>query len=755
MTKRFPLFLCFLAFSLLYTPVSANPTQSTTELLGVWGEGPVNAVRILDDNTVLFNHGMYLKTADFSDPESPEITGKMQTKVSGIDEVHYVNGFYFAANSEERPNMIYYYKDDEVSSFRNNSGRFGGQNFTVEGDLGFSYSLRTFNVFVLSDPENGVQWRSVELSINRPAVIIGIAAAGDMVFVSARDNTYRLVDVSDPGSPVETASVGVEENLGRIQVVGNRLYATIGGGMVGYYDISDPAAPSLIASVGPLEEFFSPGGIHVEGDLLYVHAGSTIVGGADELLIYDISDEENPEWVETISPGFEIFDFAVSGNSVYLAGGLFGLQKYTLDDNHSAELTSSIGGTGNLSSFVHHGETAYVVTSDSSLFAVDISNYHNPVTLARLHVGSAGNLSFFNDETLVLTTGFGFELIDISDPADIAILSTYESEEQEMTHVHAAVRGENIFLFKTHSSRQTRIEVINASDPANPDQISLFRDQSFSSTPLFPLIYGDYLLAVHRAFGGNLERYDISDPENISFIGDRNIASLQHQQIIGNYLAGINQSNILFYDLSELPNVTEVASVSLSNNPRGLVMLDETRAITGMFESRAENSNLLRLDLSDLDNIETEAIFSFEMFWPDFIYLAENSELLGGNADVAITGRISSPGFYIYSMESPEPTSAIDEMISGDLPSEILLKANYPNPFNPSTNIRFHLPESTDIRLTVYDVTGRLVAEIANGVYSAGTHQVVFDGSGLAGGIYLYRLQTPSQAISRKMTILK
>ena len=755
MTNGFKLLLFFFAFSLLYTPISASPVQTTTELLGVWGEGPVNAIRINDDHTVMFNHGMYLKIADFSNPESPEITKKMQTKVSGIDQIHYKNGFYFATNSSARPSMIYYFRDDDINSFQNFAGSIGGQNLLIEGDLGFSFNLRQFNVFVLSDPGDGIQWRAIELNINRPRVIRDLDVVGDIVYASVSDNTYRLIDVSDPGSPVETMTVELEEELRSIQIVGDRLFAAFGGGMVGYYDISDPAAPSLIASVGPLEEFFSPGGIHVEGDLLYVHAGSTIVGGADELLIYDISDEENPEWVQTIRPGFEIFDFGVDGSHVYIAGGLFGLQQYTLDDHHSAELTSSIGGTGNLSSFLHHGETAYAVTSDSSLFAVDISNYSNPVTLSRLHVGSAGDLTLFNDETLILTTGIGFELIDVTDPADPDILSTYESEEEEMVHVHAAVHGDNIFLFKTHVSRQTRIEVINVSDPANPGLVSIFRDQSISSNPLFPLIYGDYLLAVDRSFGGNLERYDISDPANISFIGDRNIASLHHQQIFGNYLTGISQSNILFYDLSDLPTVTQVGSASFDNNLRGLVMLNETRAITGSFDSRAENSNLFRLDLSDLENIEPDAIFSYELPWPDLIYLAENSVLLGANNDVAITGVFNGPGFYIYNMTSPEPTSAAEEWVSGDLPSEIRLEANYPNPFNPSTNIRFYLPESADIRLSVYDATGRLAAEIVNGTFSAGAHQVAFDGSGLASGIYVYRLQTPSQAISRKMTILK
>ncbi len=751
MTARITLLLCLLLFSSANHNGNTAAASPTTELLGVWGEGAVNALQILDDQLVLFNYGMYLKVADFSDPESPEITRKMQTMVSGIDQVLYSNGFYFAANSSERPNTTYYFSDDDVSTFRNFSGRIFSQDLRIAGDLAFSFSMRDFFVTQVPTLGGNLQWRTLEMDINRPRVIGGYDVAGDVVYVSASDKTIRLIDVSDPNSPVETLTATVEEELGGIQVVGDRLFAAFGDRRAGYYDISDPAAPALVATVGPFENFFTAG-IQVAGDLLYVHARSSVVGGADELHIYDISDEENPEWINTISPGFEFFDFGVDGRSIYIAAGQFGLLHYTVDDD-STDLTSSIGGTGNISSFLQHGETAFVVTSDSSFFSVDIRNYSTPATLARLNVGSAGDLSILNDQTLVLTNGTGFELIDVTDAAAPAHLSTYESEEEEMNHVHAAVNGDNIFLFKTHVSRQTRIEVINISDPVSPALVSIFRDQSFSSTPLFPLIFGEYLLAVDRAFGGNLERYNISDPENIFFIGDMNIASLRHQQIFGNYLTGISQSNILFYDLSELPAVTHAATVPFGNDLRGLVF-NGSQAITGSFESRPENSNLYTLDFSDLGEVEPDVVFSFEKFWPDFIYLAENSELLGGNSEMAVTGTFSGPGFYIYSMEQSEPTSS-GEINTGVLPSEIRLEANYPNPFNPSTNIRFYLPESAEIRLSVYDITGRLVTDVVNGHYSAGVHSIAFDGAGISSGVYVYRLEAGETVMTRRMTLVK
>ncbi len=78
-----------------------------------------------------------------------------------------------------------------------------------------------------------------------------------------------------------------------------------------------------------------------------------------------------------------------------------------------------------------------------------------------------------------------------------------------------------------------------------------------------------------------------------------------------------------------------------------------------------------------------------------------------------------------------------------------------PNPFNPSTTLTFSLPEAMQVALNVYDVQGRLVASLVNGLRAAGNHRVTFDGSALASGVYLYRLTSAQQVISGKMLLMK
>ncbi|RJP78429.1 MAG: T9SS C-terminal target domain-containing protein, partial [Candidatus Zixiibacteriota bacterium] len=90
-----------------------------------------------------------------------------------------------------------------------------------------------------------------------------------------------------------------------------------------------------------------------------------------------------------------------------------------------------------------------------------------------------------------------------------------------------------------------------------------------------------------------------------------------------------------------------------------------------------------------------------------------------------------------------------------ETPAEYALLGAYPNPFNPSTTIRFSLPEASDVTLTVFDLTGRAVANLVNGHREAGTHAVTFEAAHLASGMYVYCLQAGEYTATGKMMLLK
>ena len=89
------------------------------------------------------------------------------------------------------------------------------------------------------------------------------------------------------------------------------------------------------------------------------------------------------------------------------------------------------------------------------------------------------------------------------------------------------------------------------------------------------------------------------------------------------------------------------------------------------------------------------------------------------------------------------------------LPEAYTLDGAFPNPFNPSTTIRFALPEQAPVHLVVFDMLGREVQGLVDGILEAGWHEVAFDASGLPSGTYLYRLETPALTVSKSMLLLK
>lgn len=88
-------------------------------------------------------------------------------------------------------------------------------------------------------------------------------------------------------------------------------------------------------------------------------------------------------------------------------------------------------------------------------------------------------------------------------------------------------------------------------------------------------------------------------------------------------------------------------------------------------------------------------------------------------------------------------------------PIRFQLKQNFPNPFNPSTTIRFELPVAGRVKLTVYNLRGELVRTLADGEMPVGSHRVVFAANDLAAGIYFYRMEAGSFVMTRKMILQK
>jgi len=87
--------------------------------------------------------------------------------------------------------------------------------------------------------------------------------------------------------------------------------------------------------------------------------------------------------------------------------------------------------------------------------------------------------------------------------------------------------------------------------------------------------------------------------------------------------------------------------------------------------------------------------------------------------------------------------------------TDFRLEQNYPNPFNPTTTISFTLPRSAQVELTVFDSQGRRVVTLVDEKMTAGLHNVSFDGSRYASGVYSYHLKAGDRIFQKKMLLVK
>ncbi len=197
------------------------------------------------------------------------------------------------------------------------------------------------------------------------------------------------------------------------------------------------------------------------------------------------------------------------------------------------------------------------------------------------------------------------------------------------------------------------------------------------------------------------------------YIGPNDGSSIDASDIIF-YIAGINGNN---GDLNSLP---KSAQIGLNNNifanfyvPNGTLWLTGLTDATGAFIAKDVRVGL---------NVDVYEKSAFE----------------GSNAPKAAANNAARKSAQIV-----------------PLPETYMLLQNFPNPFNPSTTIKYALPENEKVIIDIYDLLGRKVAELINGEVDAGYHEVTFNASNLASGVYFYRLSAGSFTQVNKMLLMK
>lgn len=112
-----------------------------------------------------------------------------------------------------------------------------------------------------------------------------------------------------------------------------------------------------------------------------------------------------------------------------------------------------------------------------------------------------------------------------------------------------------------------------------------------------------------------------------------------------------------------------------------------------------------------------------------------------------------------WTFTNPTPCIRLDNLTGtgneNEIPTVFKLYNNYPNPFNPSTSIKYDLPKNTFVKISVYDILGKYVTGLVNQQMDAGRYEVEWDAKNYASGTYIYKLETADFTDVKKMILVK
>ena len=388
----------------------------------------------------------------------------------------------------------------------------------------------------------------------------------------------------------------------------------------------------------------------------------------------------------------------------------------------------------------------YAILGDAAgggITIVDVSDPDTPQQIANVSTVPGFDLKIW-DHFVYTVNGGGFgdgNIINISDPANPVVVGTFPSS-------HNIFISDNGQLYA--ESPGARIYNL-VQDPLHPNQI--WSDSTSGGHDA--TVVGDLFYDFHGTAGTFI--YDVSHPGTPQLLGSIQDPAISYHHSgspteDGNYLlicdelATHPQADITVWDISNLSNPQKVDEYADAN------AIVHNLYIVGNYAFVAYYTAGIRVfDISDPTNIQMVAEFDTD---------AATGETFSGAFGVypfTTSGNIYindwHNGLFVFSFEPP--WTAIDEPGQIDIPQEFYLAQNFPNPFNPATQIRYDLPQQSHVRLTIYNLLGQELVTLVNKEHEAGSYQAQFDGEGLASGVYLYRIQAGDFVDTKRLLLLK
>ncbi len=647
---------------------------------------------------------------------------------------------------------------------------------------------------------------------NRPELAIDVAVEGDYAYIADLGGCLRVIDVSNPFSPMEVVTYdppGESINAVSVAVEGDYVYVVFAYGEEGtlhIIDITIPSAPnpvgfydSITGSIwfdlkvrgdfayltepywleivniqdrtSPFQESITnppiggmPCGVALSENYAFLSHCSIGGGGQYNLSIVDIRDPGDPEVVGTCVIGgqglrvavtrscalvaanynglrvvdvsnltnpVEVFggsgytthsrDVAVSGNFAYVADGANGLVVLDITECTSPVLTGYFNTRGDAVAVSVAGNYAYIAKESSGLRVVDVSNPLSPYEVAffeSTQIGSARDVALLGNHVYVAYGGlWALDITNPEAPDPVGFCSGFTAD--------GIAVSEDYYAYIVGGSRLRAINVSNPADPVEMDNCTAGNNLRRVA------VHDNYAYAVGIT---GMRVIDISNPNDLDAAGSYDVSWANDVAVRNNcaYVAGLDGLHII--DVTDPDNPTELAQCDLPWTPLGVVVQGDYAYVAD------SDSGLYVIDVTDCENPVVVGFY----------------DTPGDAYDVAVSG------IYAYVADGDrlgiyDISDAVEVSLHHDIiiPSTFMLYSAYPNPFNPTTTIRYDVKQAGQVRLTVFNLLGQEVARLADGRHLAGSYSVSWDATSVPSGIYLCQMQAPGFMQTRKLVLLK
>ena len=598
----------------------------------------------------------------------------------------------------------------------------------------------------------------------------GIATSGTYAYIAAGDAGFRIYDISTPSNPSFVTSIDSLEYCESVVISGQYAYVAAGSRSF-IIDISNPSAPVY---VGRMTGY---GGYH---QYVNVRSGYAYICNYDAgMQIVNVTNPASPVNVMEVPSGYRTARIIFDGNYGYVAIGDAGVAIYSTVNPASPTYVTQIQTTGRAAS-LYYGAITIGGTPTGHIFvanrnpapgvsAINVSTPSAPITTSFLEAipsatGSAYIPYYLDGKVYVAYGTAGLRIIDVTNPSNVTLLGTADLGGDS----RAVVASGN---YAYVAARDSGVYVVDVTNPASPQKIKTIQTPRARGIA----INGSFIYVAASDSGMGI--FDLTNPANPILVGYTGSSVYGENVAVNGNIAGITDyGQITFYDISNPTTPIKKGSTgSLTTGNEGF-------AIMGSYAYVPDGSNLKIFNIADLNapvnvsEILTGGYGYLAAVDGDYCYVASEGTGIrsinisnplvpveaGFYDDVPQSRGVAVNGKYVYVTEKMDGLTVYSNdlvtSVEGDesfIPENITLHQNFPNPFNPTTNILIELKENSFVTLEVFNSLGQKVAVLLNNQLSAGSTNVVFDASSLSTGVYMYRLNANGFVLGKKMILIK